>query len=61
MSDDKGKGPRSSDQGRKAAEDKAERLAAALRENLKRRKAQDRARRDGGDAGGDGGEGGGGS
>ena len=30
---------------RKAAEDKAARLAAALRANLRRRKAQDKARR----------------
>lgn len=41
----------SKDQSR-SDEEKRQRLAAALRDNLKRRKAQDRARRQGGEASG---------
>lgn len=36
-----------------AADERKRRLAQALRENLKRRKAQDRARREPGDAAGE--------
>lgn len=49
-------GPRLGREGRGRAAAKAERLAAALRENLRRRKAQARGRADGEDGtGGDGG------
>jgi hypothetical protein len=45
MTDDRDKPVRTAD-GAKPADAKAERLAAALKENLKRRKAQARGRRD---------------